>query len=64
MAFFRGKKQEPEQNGHANGAAPNGGVKKRTADLAIYEQYEQQVRALCLCAGLFGDRLVHAGVLG
>ncbi|EMS63148.1 Katanin p60 ATPase-containing subunit A-like 2 [Triticum urartu] len=43
-AFFGGKKQEPEQNGHANGAAPNGGVKKRTADLAIYEQYEQQAR--------------------
>ncbi|XP_044977086.1 katanin p60 ATPase-containing subunit A-like 2 [Hordeum vulgare subsp. vulgare] len=38
-AFFGGKKQEPEQNGHANG-----GVKKRTADLAIYEQYEQQAR--------------------
>ncbi|KAF7030774.1 hypothetical protein CFC21_042242 [Triticum aestivum] len=44
MAFFGGKKQGPEQNGHANGAAPNGSVKKRTTDLAIYEQYEQQAR--------------------
>ncbi|OEL31720.1 hypothetical protein BAE44_0007261, partial [Dichanthelium oligosanthes] len=39
-ARFGGKK-EPEQNGHANGEA-NGSVRKRTADLAVYEQFEQQ----------------------
>lgn len=41
---FGGKKeQEPEQNGHANGVA-NGSVRKRTSDLAVYEQFEQQAR--------------------
>nr|CAB3478341.1 unnamed protein product [Digitaria exilis] len=34
-----GGKKEPEQNGQANGSAP-----KRTADLAVYEEFEQQAR--------------------
>jgi hypothetical protein len=42
-----GGKKEPEQNGHANGES-NGSAPKRTADLAVYEQFEQQVRTL-LC---------------
>ena len=41
---FGGRKErEPEQNGSANGEA-NGSAPKRTADLAVYEQFEQQVR--------------------
>jgi hypothetical protein len=41
-----GGKKEPERDGE-----PNGSVKKRTADLAIYEQYEQQVcPSLALCS--------------
>lgn len=35
---FGGKKEPEEQNGHANGSVP-----KRTSDLAVYEQFEQQV---------------------
>jgi katanin p60 ATPase-containing subunit A1 len=39
---FGGKKEPEQQNGHANGEA-NGSVRKRTSDLAVYEQFEQQV---------------------
>lgn len=42
-----GGKKEPEENGHA-GAAANGSVRKRTEDLAVYEQFEQQVGSLCM----------------
>ncbi|GJN17624.1 hypothetical protein PR202_gb04705 [Eleusine coracana subsp. coracana] len=38
-----GGKKEPEQNGHAD-AGTNGSVRKRTEDLAVYEQFEQQAR--------------------
>jgi len=48
-----GGKKEPEQNGHANGEA-NGSVRKRTSDLAVYEQFEQKV-VDC------GPRLVFVG---
>ena len=60
-----GAKKEPEQNGEA----ANGSVKKRTPDLAIYEQFEQQV-CLCPCISMLPPPLwrsnacVHAGVLG
>jgi len=60
---FGGKKErEPEQNGSANGEA-NGSAPKRTADLAVYEQFEQQVRAAS--PGLFSILSgipMHAGV--
>ncbi|CAL4954499.1 unnamed protein product [Urochloa decumbens] len=43
---FGGRKEQgPEQNGHANGEANgSGAAPKRTADLAVYEQFEQQAR--------------------
>jgi hypothetical protein len=54
-----GGKKEPEQNGHANGES-NGSAPKRTADLAVYEQFEQQVRTL-LCSTSV-SRPMHACV--
>ncbi|CAL4961325.1 unnamed protein product [Urochloa decumbens] len=42
---FGGKKEQgSEQNGHANGEANGSSAPKRTADLAVYEQFEQQAR--------------------
>uniref|UniRef100_A0A0E0C7X3 AAA+ ATPase domain-containing protein n=1 Tax=Oryza meridionalis TaxID=40149 RepID=A0A0E0C7X3_9ORYZ len=52
---FGGKKeQETEQNGHANGVA-NGSVRKRTSDLAVYEQFEQQARQTGVRAAAIRD---------
>uniref|UniRef100_A0A0A9D914 AAA+ ATPase domain-containing protein n=1 Tax=Arundo donax TaxID=35708 RepID=A0A0A9D914_ARUDO len=39
-----GGKKEPEQNGGHADAGANGSVRKRTSDLAVYEQFEQQAR--------------------
>ncbi|CAD6236724.1 unnamed protein product [Miscanthus lutarioriparius] len=49
-----GGKKEPEQNGHANGEA-NGSVRKRTSDLAVYEQFEQQARQTQVRAAAIRD---------
>ncbi|KAG2591758.1 hypothetical protein PVAP13_5NG504000 [Panicum virgatum] len=52
---FGGKKErEPEQNGSANGEA-NGSAPKRTADLAVYEQFEQQARQTQVRAAAIRD---------
>uniref|UniRef100_K3XQS4 AAA+ ATPase domain-containing protein n=1 Tax=Setaria italica TaxID=4555 RepID=K3XQS4_SETIT len=49
-----GGKKEPEQNGSANGDA-NGAAPKRTADLAVYEQFEQQARQTQVRAAAIRD---------
>jgi len=49
---FGGKKEpEPEQNGHANGVQNQ----KRTSDLAVYEQFEQQARQTQVRAAAIRD---------
>ncbi|KAK8453688.1 hypothetical protein SEVIR_5G327000v4 [Setaria viridis] len=56
-----GGKKEPEQNGSANGDA-NGAAPKRTADLAVYEQFEQQARQTQVRAAAIRDG--NADVIG